>query len=91
MKTALKTLVAGLVILGGTALASAQSDKTAPVMTVTAGQGGYFTLPDTRPQPQPYALTGDARTTRPSSNVWQHTAGPVINVGQSQLVLPASR
>ena len=90
MRTALKALVAGLVIAGGTSLAMAQND-TSPRMTVTAGQAGYIVLPDTRPQPQRFALTGEGQPSRQSSRLWQQSAGPVFNAGQSQILLPASR
>lgn len=83
--------MAGIVMVGGASVCLGQNEKAPPMMTVTAGQGGYIVLPDTRPEPQGYALTGEVRQTRQSSRVWQHVAGPTIRVGQSEITLPASR
>ena len=91
MKTALKALVTGLAIAASSSVAFAQSEKAPPMITVTAGQAGYIIIPDTRPQPQRYALTGEPQPTRQSSKAWQQSAGPVFTTGQSQLLLPASR
>ena len=89
--TALGAFVTGVVILGAASICPAQEDQPVPRMTVTAGQGGYIVLPDIRPAPDRYALTGEIERTRQSSRVWQRTVGPVINAGQAQVILPAAR
>lgn len=89
--TALGAFVTGVVMLGAASICPAQNEPAAPRITVTAGQGGYIVLPDTRPEPERYALTGEVARTRQSSRLWQQTVGPVMNVGQAQLSLPAPR
>jgi hypothetical protein len=88
MRTALNAVVTGLVLAGATSVCLAQDEKAPPRMTVTGGQGGYIVLPDTRPAPPRYALTGESR---PGSRAWQSAAGPSLRVGQSEIILPAAR
>jgi len=87
--TALVTVVAGALLMGFTSVSSAQNEPAAPKLTVTAGQAGYIALPDIRPAPERYALTGEQA--RQPSKIWQSTAGPRLRVGQAEVTLPAAR
>jgi hypothetical protein len=89
--TAQKTYLAGIVVLVAGAVCAAQDWREAPVITVTAGQGGYIALPDIRPAPQRFALTGDQDGSRQSARVWQSVVGPRYRVGQAEITLPAAR
>lgn len=84
-------VLAGTSLLAGAAsagLAQVQDfppNVNRPLMSVTAGQGGYVFLPEVRPAP--FALTG----ARSSSTSWERQLGPRFNAGQTIIFLPAAR
>jgi len=82
-----------LMAIAGGALASACSadQATSPSRTVTAGQGGYVQLPDLRPAPASYALTGEESQYRQTLRAWQAQVGPVFSVGNARIVIPPTR
>ena len=94
---ALKGFVAtaAAVLLGGVAVCTAQErdegSTNRPVITVTAGQGGYIRLPDLRPAEHAFALTGERNQADRSARAWQREAGPRYRVGQAEITLPAAR
>ena len=88
-----KTLAVGGVAIGAMCgVASAQgADYAAPVITITAGQGGALRLPAVSVIAQPYTLTGESSQLDRARRDWQQQAGPRMRVGQSEITLPASR
>ena len=94
---ALKSLVAGAVVMGGAvSMGFAQegySDNSdRGVMFVTAGQGGAIALPRFYAAPaRSYALTGERIQTPQTQGQWQRQIGPTYRVGQAEITLPASR
>ncbi|HWE00922.1 MAG TPA: hypothetical protein VG326_00830 [Tepidisphaeraceae bacterium] len=62
-----------------------------PLQTVTAGQGGYIQIPDLRPAPASYALTGEESQYRQTLHAWQQQAGPMYSVGNARIVIPIGR
>lgn len=79
----------------GASICSAQNYATAydnhPVMTVTAGQGGFVRLPDLSPRPATYSLTGEPSAYAQSARVWQGQLGPVYQFGNGMIVIPPTR
>jgi hypothetical protein len=73
------------------AIRTAQDNDARPTFTVTGGQGGYVAIPDTRPAPQSYALTGEQSQYRKTLRDWQAQAGPVYSVGNARIVIAPTR
>jgi hypothetical protein len=82
-----------LIAIAGSAAASfcSADEATTASRTVTGGQGGYVMLPDLRPAPATYALTGEESQYRQTLHAWQRQAGPVYSVGNARIVIPATR
>ena len=90
-------IAAAIALLGAASVSVVHAQETVTpssnnrAQTVTAGQGGYFRLPDTTPAPSTYALTGEESPYRQSLRAWQRQAGPVFSVGNGTITLPATR
>jgi len=67
------------------------TNTNVPVMTVTAGQGGYVRLPDLRPAPQRYALTGERSRADEGYRAWVRSVGGFYRAGQAQMIIPAGQ
>lgn len=90
---ATRTALLALTVAGSVTFASAQDNSASPPhsITIAGGQGGLVFIPDTRPAPQSFALTGEPSTYRQTLQAWHAQAGPVYSVGNARIVVSPTR
>ena len=96
MRTRIKTLVTktamfALAVAASTALCSGQETSARPALMIVGGQGAYVSIPDMRPAPLRYALTGEQSPFRQTLQAWQAQAGPVFRVGNASIIIAPTR